>query len=337
MILFRLTHKTVLYSASLCFGVSLVVALAASGSFWLFTRQTTSEKAPQSVSNTDEKQTAETTENAVPPDQEIPSFSEDSGVPSAGEELRLAINGVEYVFRWIPEGTFTMGSPEEELGRLPSEVQHEVTISQGFWALETEVTQEMWTPVMGDNPSRFQYSERLPVENVSWNDCQRYVEKLNALNLCPQGLKFALPTEAQWEYACRAGTTTPYSFGDFLNAKSANYARNYAHKIRIMNRRSRGETSVVKNYQPNQWGLYDMHGNVAEWTADWQGDYPQYRTTDPKGSEPGRNRVYRGGSWKDAPAYCRSAFRSGSAPGAHADDVGLRLVLVKTDNTPDSP
>ena len=336
MILFRLTRKTALYSAGLCLGVSLVVALAASGAFWLFTRQTTSEKAPQSVSSADGKQSVESAENAASPDQEIPSFSEDAGVPSAGAPRRLTMNGVEYVFRWIPEGTFTMGSPREETGRSAEEAQHEVRISQGFWALETEVTQEMWTPVMEDNPSRFQYSERLPVENVSWNDCLRYVEKLNALNLCPQGLKFALPTEAQWEYACRAGTTTPFSFGDFLNNNSANYGINYVYTIDEKNV-FWGATSIVKNYRPNQWGLYDMHGNVAEWTADWRGDYPKYRTTDPKGPERGRHRVYRGGSWKDEASSCRSACRASAETGARADGIGLRLVLVKVDNTPDAP
>ena len=340
MILFRFTRKTTLYSAGLCLGVSLVVILAASGVLWLFTRLTTkstSDNPDPNVATADVEQSVETPEKPEPSDHtiEIVSFLANGGVPSEGLRGRLTINGVEFILRWIPEGTFTMGSPREETGRSAEEAQHEVRISQGFWELETEVAQEMWTPFMDDNPSRFNNSERLPVENVSWNDCQRYVEKLNETGLCPKGFKFALPTEAQWEYACRAGTTTPYSFGDFLNDNSANFGREEPREASETDA-NENATSTVRSYPPNPWGLYDMHGNVAEWTADWWSDYPKYLTTDPKGPERGRHRVYRGGSWRDGASSCRSARRAGDEVHARADNVGLRLVLVKTDNSPDA-
>ena len=337
MILFRFTRRTVLYSASLCLGVPFVVILATTGAFKLSTivktTPTPSEPAP-SVSKTDDGKSGETAKSSESRDRETPSFWSDDDVPSPGTRRKLTINGVEYVFRWIPEGTFMMGSSREETDRFNDEVQHEVKISHGFWALETEVTQGMWTPVMGDNPSRYKSSERLPVENVSWNDCQRYVEKLNALNLCPKGFKFALPTEAQWEYACRAGTTTPFSLGDVLNGDVANCDGSQPYGTEAPSV-ILGEPRTVGSYQANPWGLYDVHGNVAEWTADWYGDYSRYRTTDPQGPEQGRNRVLRGGSWRDKASYCRSASRGNANVNARADGIGVRLVLVKTDETND--
>ena len=335
MILIRVTRRTILYSSSLCLGVTLIVVLAVALAFKAFADGKTKpepKKPAQSVSKTDGEKSGGTAKNPESRGNEIPSFWTDADVPSAGARRKLTINGVEFVFCWIPEGSFVMGSPREEYNRYNDEVQHEVRISQGFWALETEVTQEMWTRVMDDNPSRFHNSERRPVENVSWDDCQSYVEKLNAFNLCPKGFEFSLPTEAQWEYACRAETTTPFSFGFSLNGDNANCDGKNPYGTDPPGA-SIGETSTVGSYQANPWGLYDMHGNVAEWTADWLGDYPKYRTTNPKGPERGRNRVYRGGSWRDKAAYCRSAYRASAEPNARADGVGLRLVLVKVDET----
>ncbi len=332
MILIRVTRKTVLYSASLCLGVPLVVVLAAAGVFKLFADGETKPapvKPEPSVAQTDAEQPPKSLD---PRDYKITAFGTDDGVPSAGSRRKLTLNGVEFVFRWIPEGTFMMGSPSEETDRSDDEVQHEVRIAQGFWALETEVAQGMWTPFMDDNPSCFRSSERLPVENVSWNDCQRYIRALNALNLCPKGFEFALPTEAQWEYACRAGTSSPYSFGDFLNKDVANFDENSSYEMETLDAPV-GSTKIVGSNPTNPWGLHDMHGNVAEWTADWYRGYPN----DPRTPERRDNRAYRGGSWKDKASRCRSASRADAKASERVDGVGLRLVLVKTDNTPDSP
>ena len=186
--------------------------------------------------------------------------------------MTVTINDVEYTFRWCPPGKFMMGSPADEPNRSNNESQHEVTLTRGFWMLETQVTQQMWESVMGANPSRFK-GAKLPVEQVSWNDCQEFITKLNAElksgghkspvsngELTPaalEGYKFSLPTEAQWEYACRAGTTTAYSFGNSLSAEQANFRGNV------------GQTKDVGSYPANAWGLKDMHGNVWEWCQDW--------------------------------------------------------------------
>ena len=361
MIRFRFTRKTILNTVGLCIeyvgicfeyvgiclgylglgllylGTPIVFVLAILFTIKALTVGETPPKAPdQNISQTEALQGDKTTNSSESRDYVIPSFGTDDSVLSAGSRRKLAINGVEFVFRWIPEGTFIMGSPHDEVGRSNDEVQHEVKISQGFWALETEVTQGMWSLLMGVNPSRSKSSKRLPVENVSWNDCQRYVEKLNALNLCPKGYEFALPTETQWEYACRAGTTTPFSLGAVLNDDDANCDGSKPYGAEVA-RAVWGATRIVGSYQANPWGLYDMHGNVAEWTADWYGDYPKDETTDTRGPEQGSNRVYRGGSWSDGAASCRSACRASARVNARADGVGLRLVLVKTDKAPPTP
>ena len=234
------------------------------------------------------------------------------------------INNVEYAFRWCPAGTFMMGSPTSEEERQDDETQHQVTLSRGFWMLETQVTQEMWTSVMGSNPSKFK-GNKLPVETVSWNDCQEYIKKLNALLAdtpgAPAGFMFSLPTEAQWEYACRAGTTTVYSFGDTLSLEQANII-NFANM-------GGGQMSEVGKYPANAWGLYDMHGNVCEWCQDWYGDYPSGAVTDPVGPPSGSNRVVRGGGSGNDAKYCRSAFRNNGDPlSIRFVSLGLRLSLV---------
>ena len=240
----------------------------------------------------------------------------------ARERTTLTIKGVEYAFRWCPAGTFMMGSPQNEANRRDSETQHQVILSRGFWMLETEVTQGMWASVMGNNPSSSK-GIKLPVECVSWDDCQEYIKKLNGMKVAPAGFKFSLPTEAQWEYACRAGTTTAYSFGNTLSSEQANFG---------------SETKDVGSYPANAWGLYDMHGNVWELCADWYGEYPIGAVTDPMGADRGWNRVIRGGGKYSGYAHhCRSALRDSNtfAGGreivlAHmpGDRVGLRLSLV---------
>jgi len=231
----------------------------------------------------------------------------------AGERMTVTIKDVEYAFRWCPPGTFIMGSPADEPNRRDKETQHLVTLSKGFWMLESEVTQAMWESVMDNNPSNFKGS-KLPVEKVSWKDCQEFITKLNALLAGTPGFKFSLPTEAQWEYACRAGTTTTYHFGDTLTQQQANFGGN--------------QTKEIGSYPANAWGLKDMHGNVWEWCQDWYGEYPSVAVIDPTGAERFSHRVVRGGSWYFDTEYCRSACRYYYDPVARYRYIGLRLSLV---------
>jgi len=197
--------------------------------------------------------------------------------------------------------------------------QHRVTLTRGFWLLETEVTQTMWESVMGNNPSYFKGSN-LPVETVSWHDCQDFVNKLNGLSVSPSGFRFSLPTESQWEYACCAGTTSAYCFGDdweeleryawFSGHKDYDEWKNSEeYKNKTFSKWGK-TTHAVGLKKPNAWGLCDMHGNVCEWCSDWYGDYPTGSVTDPLGASAGSYRVHRGGSWSRNARYCRSAYRS---------------------------
>ena len=261
----------------------------------------------------------------------------------AGERIVLTINDIDYAFRWCPPGTFTMGSPASEADRGDDETQHQVTLFRGFWLLETPVTQGMWESVMGNNPSHFNGSKNLPVESVSWDDCQEYITKLSdelksggykspvsTGGLMPaalEGFKFSLPTESQWEYACRAGTTTPFHFGSVLNGDKANCDGNYPYGTSTKGKYLE-KTSEVGSYPANAWGLKDMHGNVCEWCLDWFDDYPSGAVTDPVGSPTGSIRVVCGGSWHYCAQDCRSAFRSLSVPALRHNRLSLRLSLV---------
>jgi formylglycine-generating enzyme required for sulfatase activity len=240
----------------------------------------------------------------------------------AGDGLELTINDVKYTFRWCPPGTFQMGSPTSEPEGGNNETQHMVTLSKGFWMLETAVTQAMWESIMGNNPSVFN-GAKLPVGQVSWNDSQEYIKKLND-TVAPsdskgisENFKFSLPTESQWEYACRAGTTTAYHFGNTLKKEHANF----------------GSEQIVDvgSYPANAWGLRDMHGNVYEWCLDWYGDYPSGAVTDPTGAVEGSDRVHRGGSCGDGAEACRSAGRFNNDSSFRYDDLGFRLCLVSVE------
>ena len=209
-----------------------------------------------------------------------------------------------------------MGSPTSEADRFDGEVQHSVTLTRGFWMSDHETTQAEYKSVMGSNPSRFN-GLTLPVEMVSWNDAVSYCAKLTARELAAgrivAGQAYRLPTEAEWEYAARAGTT-----------------RAYAGELGSMgwyNVNSGSKTHAVKGKQANGWGLYDMHGNVWEWCADWYGDYPSESVTDPMGATSGSYRVIRGGSWLYGAGFCRSADRHGSGPGDRISGLGFRSVL----------
>jgi formylglycine-generating enzyme required for sulfatase activity len=234
----------------------------------------------------------------------------------------ITILGIRQRFCWIPPGEFLMGSPECEEGRYSDESQHEVEITSGFWLADTVCTQELWEAVMGINPSFFK-GEELPVENVSWGDCQDFINKIN--NIEP-GLNFRLPSEAEWEYACRAGTISPFYFGENITTEQANYCGNYPYSGGKEGE-YRGETVTVKSLPPNGWGIYGMHGNVWEWCEDRYGEYPTGRVVDPQGPEEGDDRVLRGGSWISNGRWCRSAYRDGYHPGTRNDYIGFRLAM----------
>jgi len=214
---------------------------------------------------------------------------------------------------WVKPGTFMMGSPVSEADRDRDEIQRQVTLTNGFYLGKYEVTQAQWERVMGNNPSENKGADR-PVEEVSWYDavefCKKRTEMEKKAGRVPQGMSYQLPTEAQWEYACRAGTTTKYSWGDDINPKLANYTDSGLKK-----------TMAVGSYRPNPWGFYDMHGNVWEWCADWFGEYPTSSVTDPIGVASGSIRVSRGGSWDYVGPYLRSAKRNYSPPATSSASV----------------
>jgi len=224
--------------------------------------------------------------------------------------------GVSQHLRWIAPGAFRMGWPQHEW----DEVHHQVSLSRGFWLGETAVTQALWRAVMGDDPSYFK-DDGNPVERVSWEDVQWFIRRLNSAD---DTLGLRLPTEAEWEYACRAGTDTAFSFGDGITGDQANYNRHdpseYGQKW------AGGEQTVEVMALPvNPWGLYQMHGNVSEWCHDWYGAYSAGPVRDPVGSPTGRYRLIRGGSWFDAARNLRSARRGFRLPSTRNFTIGFRL------------
>ncbi len=229
--------------------------------------------------------------------------------------------GMKFVY--INPGNFMMGSPSSEPDRDSDEKQHRVTLTKGFYMQTTEVTQGQWQEVMGYNPSKFSIcGDNCPVENVSWNDVQEFIKKLNKRS---GKLKYRLPTEAEWEYACRAGTDTPLAFDGCLSTNQVNYDGNYAQEG-CPKGEYREKTVPVESFPPNAWGLYDMHGNVWEWCQDRYGVYPSGSVTDPKGPVLGLTRVDRGGSWFNGAWGCRSANRDGGTPDLRFFNLGFRLV-----------
>lgn len=241
---------------------------------------------------------------------------------NAGEKRSFIVNGIEYIFCWCPPGKFQMGIKD----------MHEVTLTRGFWLLETEVTQKMYQDLMGSNPSVYQ-GEEFPVENVNWEDCLSFCDKLTGAAKI-MGVEFKLPTEAQWEYACRAGTTSDYSFGSgketlYENGNYCDMSNTNGWAWRDGNHNDRyDKTAPVKSYAPNPWGLYDMHGNVWEWCSSRFGTYSKIPETDPVGPIKGTFRVFRGGSWSIGAEDCQSGTRFAFVPAFRRDDLGFRISLT---------
>jgi len=240
------------------------------------------------------------------------------------EEKEDLGNGIQLEMVLIPAGKFLMGSkknPVDPFSNIEVEQppenetpQHEVTLTKSYYMGKFEVTQEQWFEIMGGNPSDNK-GRKLPVESVSWNDCQEFIKRLNTKT----NGGYRLPTEAEWEYACRAGTSTAYSFGDKITLKDANYAPKLNNSV------------AVGSYKPNAFGLYDMHGNVREWCADWLGNYRSGAVTDPKGPAEGEVRVLRGGSFNEYEyeSVTRSSARDGRSPNSEDYARGFRLAKTK--------
>ena len=244
-----------------------------------------------------------------------PQWASARGFDAYGMFVELSLSGATHRFRYLPPATFLMGSPEG-VGESNEHPQHPVTLTQGLWLAETPCTQSLWQTVMGRNPSHFNKgpdAPQRPVENVSWDDVQQFLAKLNTL--LPEGCEAVLPTEAQWEYACRAGTATAYWWGDEPDDSRANW-----------NGQQEG-TTPVDRYPPNPWGLRDMHGNVLEWCADGLRTYEQGAARDPMGDTGGDARVVRGGSWFLLPGSARSAFRRRWLLGNRLHYQGFRFAL----------
>ncbi len=235
------------------------------------------------------------------------------------------------VFRRIPAGEFTMGSPANEDGRDNDEPQHEVTLTKDFYIGVFEITQAQWKTIMGsfwfwvsDNPSKFKGAgPKAPLENVSWTDCQAFIEELNGKK--SSALVFRLPTEAEWEYACRAGTANPYN--DCTKKDGAGDNADLAN-LGWFSANSDGKTHEVGLKQANAWGLYDMHGNVWEWCSDLYGQYPSGAATNTTGAASGAFRVFRGGSWGNDAGYCRSASRGNHGQSDRHNRLGFRLAFA---------
>jgi sulfatase modifying factor 1 len=266
-----------------------------------------------------------------------------AGTPSfEGSRPGEARSVQQLEMRWCPDGRFRMGSPPAEPGRRPDETQLDVRISHGFWITKHEVTQGLWTRVMGKLPGALTagVGDDLPVYNVNYAEAEAFCRKLTtqwrASGDLPSTWAFRLPSEAQWEYACRAGTKTATSFGDQLSSRQANFKGDFPY-----NGAEKGPTvgrvARVGSYPPNAWGIHDMHGNVFEWCRDWyhatlpggaDPDLSSARSTATRNSDGTVSRVRRGGCWADEGWACRSACRLRFEPERRADHIGLRVITM---------
>lgn len=242
---------------------------------------------------------------------------------AAQNSKTYTVNGVSFKMILVQGGSFTMGCTSEQGSDCFSDEKpsHSVTLSD-FWMGETEVTQALWKAVMGNNPSGFT-GDNLPVESVSWDDCQNFIKKLNSQlsGVIPSDWRFALPTEAQWEYAARGGKNKSYY--KYAGSNSVGDVAWYPDN-------SNSKTHTVKSKKPNALGLYDMSGNVFEWCADWSSAsyYGVSAVGDPKGPSSGTNRVVRGGSYYNESAWCRVSRRGSKSADARHNNFGFRIVLI---------
>ena len=245
----------------------------------------------------------------------IETYNYDEEIPEETGNGEFTVNGVTFAMVFVEGGTFTMGATSEQGSEADSDESpaHQVTVSD-FYIGKYEVTQELWTAVMGSNPSHFS-GTNLPVESVSWNNCQTFITKLNELT----GKTFRLPTEAEWEYAARGGNKS----GSYKYSGS-----NTIGEVAWYTSNSSSKTHEVGTKTPNELGVYDMSGNVWEWCSDWYGSYSSSAQTDPTGSTTGSFRVLRGGSWFGYACFCRVSFRRSGTPWYSSYNGGFRLVLV---------
>ncbi len=255
----------------------------------------------------------------------VPEWAEIFGEDRFGLFAEFTLHGVRFVWRWIPPGPFLMGSPKSEMGRemrplFAESPQHRVTITHGFWLGETPVTQSQWSSLMQHNPSRFfKDGTQRPVEQVHWYVCVDFVNRLNGTL---PALNASLPSEAQWEYACRAGTTTAFHDGSSCTVPEGFDPA--LDQLGWFDANIQMKTQPVKEKRPNKWGLYDMHGQVWEWCLDDKRSYSDQPQKDPLGSL-GPTRVLRGGSWRSRAHLCRAASRGSERADSFWDDFGLRL------------
>jgi formylglycine-generating enzyme required for sulfatase activity len=257
------------------------------------------------------------------------------------EQAKLVTNTIGMKLALVPAGTFLMGSPTEEVGRRDNEGPvHTVVLSRPFYLGLFPVTQAQFEAVMQNNPSRFRGAAGggpdHPVESVSWEDAVAFCVRLSALPAEQQARRlYRLPTEAEWEYACRSGTTTAYSFGSSMSGSQASFDAQYPY-----GEGERGlsapRTSRVGTFAANLFGLYDMHGNVWEWCSDWfdAGYYRQAPRQDPQGPAEGIYRVLRGGSWRNQGATCRAAYRNALSPNQRQPIIGFRVAMTLTGAQP---
>lgn len=272
-----------------------------------------------------------------PPSEDFPApWASSWGFDKYGLWQCFAIKGIEHKLRYIAPGAFLMGSPEDEPEREENELLHPVRITKGFWLGGTTVTQALWVAVMGENPSGFEDEDDvgLPVENVNWFDCREFCERVKQQN--DGQLLLNLPTEAQWEYACRAGSQTPFNTGEQLSTEQANYDGRFPYN-NDPEGEDRDKTIPVDSFQANAWGLKQMHGNVLEWCLDVNQNYNPELYIDPIAWAPAGpteqagqpDRVLRGGSWFNGGQICRSAYRYWSRPAIRGRRFGLRVTASK--------
>jgi formylglycine-generating enzyme required for sulfatase activity len=247
------------------------------------------------------------------------------GTVSLGEPLEY-VNSIGMKFIRVPAGTFMMGSPDTEIRRDKNEILHKVTITQPFYLQSTEVTQQQWFDVMENYPSHFHNCGMdCPVENVRYSDVMEFLNRLNEME---NTIHYRLPTEAEWEYAARARTTSAFFNGPMVI--EGDFSTNpYLDAVGWYFRNSGQAPRPAALKSPNPWGFYDMHGNVWEWCSDWQKPYPFYADIDPQGAKFGKAKIRRGGSWADYPEYCRSAYRSWFDPEDSSPHIGFRVAITK--------